>query len=410
MSEPSQSTKEWQKGKVNEVLGGTSKKANITGVIRERTQLLPQDEEEEKKVLRTIKIHVASENYTVMEDGVVTSPNGTDLNIVNKKSGVGFIIRNNGDIMIQSGGGEGGKYCGGRFLINTKGGQLVKSGPIVQEITSQGKSAVEGEGGENDKDQTGSSKIVWGNDTEEIHGNKHIRGRQITIDAGDVLTLMAKESIILQAGPEGGGEIQLKAGLVKTTADIIESNSSKEDIVTKERTLTQFDPRGSDNFISVGHRNVRCLGDLNVDVGGIISTKIMGGTPWPPLVKGTKRKSSLNVSVIKGNISMMTNIGSMLMSAGAGAACLIPPKPGAFTVTAKTSIKQEAKTAFTAKALGSEFSMGGGDATDPTSGAAIGGEIELSAAMKLTLKALQGASLTSGNGPLVITGTPIYLN
>ena len=54
--------------------------------------------------------------------------------------------------------------------------------------------------------------------------------------------------------------------------------------------------------------------------------------------------------------------------------------------------------------------MGGGDATDPTSGAAIGGEIELSAAMKLTLKALQGASLTSGNGPLVITGTPIYLN
>ena len=408
MSEPSAATKAIDNQFAKDV-SKTATKANITGVLRDRTPLLPPDEEEEKKVLRTIKIHVASENYTVMEDGVVTSPNGTDLNIVNKKSGVGFIIRNNGDIMIQSGGGEGGKYCGGRFLINTKGGQLVKSGPIVQEITSQGKSAVEGEGGENDKDQTGSSKIVWGNDKEEIHGNKHIRGRQITIDAGDVLTLMAKESIILQAGPEGGGEIQLKAGLVKTTADIIESNSSKEDIKTKERTLTQYDFRASDNLISAGHRKVKCYGDLDLEVDGIVNAKIMGGIPFPPLVK-TRRKSSLNVHVVKGNLSMMTNIGSILMSAGQGAACLIPPMPGAFTISAKTSIKQEAKTGFTAKALGSEFSMGGGDATDPTSGAAIGGEIELSAAMKLTLKSLQGASLTSGNGPLVITGTPIYLN
>ncbi len=397
-------TKSFDEGLKKEI-SPTTKNAGI----ERRTPLLPQDEEEEKKVQRTIKIHVASDNYTVMEDGVLTSTNGTDLNIVNKKSGVGFIIRNNGDIMIQSGGGEGGKYCGGRFLINTKGGQLIKSGPVVQEITSQGKSSVEGEGTENDQDQTGSAKIVWGNDKEEIHGNKHIRGRQITIDAGDVLTLMAKESIILQAGPEGGGEIQLKAGLVKTTADIIESNSSKEDIVTKERTLTQFDFKASDNLISAGHRKVKCWGDLDLEVDGIVNAKIMGGLPFPPLVK-TRRKSSLNVHVVKGNLSMMTNIGSILMSAGQGAACLIPPTPGSFTVSAKTSIKQEAKTAFTAKALGSEFSMGGGDATDPTSGAAIGGEIELSAAMKLTLKALQGASLTSGNGPLVITGTPIYLN
>ena len=153
----------------DEGLKKTIYKGSRNAEIERRTPLLPQDEEEKKEILRTIKIHVASENYTVMEDGVVTSPNGTDLNIVNKKSGVGFIIRNNGDIMIQSGGGEGGKYCGGRFLINTKGGQLIKSGPIVQEIVSDGKSAVEGEGGEKDQDQTGSSKIVWGNDKEEIH-------------------------------------------------------------------------------------------------------------------------------------------------------------------------------------------------------------------------------------------------
>ena len=56
MSEPSQSTKEWQKGKVNEVLGSSTPKAGITGILRKRTQLLPQDEEEEKKVQRTIKI------------------------------------------------------------------------------------------------------------------------------------------------------------------------------------------------------------------------------------------------------------------------------------------------------------------------------------------------------------------
>ena len=161
MSEPSAATKAIDNQFAKDV-SKTATKANITGVLRDRTPLLPPDEEEEKKVLRTIKIHVASENYTVMEDGVVTSPNGTDLNIVNKKSGVGFIIRNNGDIMIQSGGGEGGKYGGGRFLINTKGGQLVKSGPIVQEITSQGKSAVEGEGGENDKEYSFYEKCdIW---------------------------------------------------------------------------------------------------------------------------------------------------------------------------------------------------------------------------------------------------------
>ncbi len=408
MSEPSSSTKAFD-NQLTKKVSSTSKKANITGVLRDRTPLLPPDEEEEKKIQRTIKIHVNSEDYTIMEDGVLTSTNGNDLNIVNKKTGIGFVIRNNGDIMVQSGGGEGGKYCGGRFLINTKGGQLVKSGPVVQEITSQGKSAVEGEGGEDDTDQIGSAKTVWGNDTEEIHGNKHIRGRQITIDAGDVLTLMAKEKIVLQAGPEGGGEIVMNAGLLKTTADIIETRSQKEDIVTKERTLTQYDFKASDNLISAGHRKVRCFGDLDLEVDGIVNAKIKGGLPFPPLVK-TRRKSSLNVHVVKGNLSMMTNIGSILMSAGQGAACLIPPTPGAFTISAKTSIKQEAKTAFTAKALGSEFSMGGGDATDPTSGAAIGGEIELSAAMKLTLKSLQGATLTSGNGPLVITGTPIYLN
>ncbi len=408
MSEPSASTKAFD-NQLTKKVSSTSKKANITGVLRDRTPLLPPDEEEEKKIQRTIKIHVNSEDYTIMEDGVLTSTNGNDLNIVNKKTGIGFVIRNNGDIMVQSGGGEGGKYCGGRFLINTKGGQLVKSGPVVQEITSQGKSAVEGEGGEDDTDQIGSAKTVWGNDTEEIHGNKHIRGRQITIDAGDVLTLMAKEKIVLQAGPEGGGEIVMNAGLLKTTADIIETRSQKEDIVTKERTLTQYDFKASDNLISAGHRKVRCFGDLDLEVDGIVNAKIKGGLPFPPLVK-TRRKSSLNVHVVKGNLSMMTNIGSILMSAGQGAACLIPPTPGSFTVSAKTSIKQEAKTAFTAKALGSEFSMGGGDATDPTSGAAIGGEIELSAAMKLTLKSLQGATLTSGNGPLVITGTPIYLN
>ena len=103
MSEPSAETKTFDEGLKKQIYSGSR-----NAEIERRTALLPPDEEEEKKLLRTIKIHVASENYTVMEDGVLTSPNGTDLNIVNKKSGVGFIIRNNGDIMIQSGGGEGG--------------------------------------------------------------------------------------------------------------------------------------------------------------------------------------------------------------------------------------------------------------------------------------------------------------
>ena len=397
--------------KIKENLVGTTPSVSKEIAAKRNQKPYPVDEKEEKKIYRQIKVHMASQHWTIMEDGVVTSPYGTDLNIVGKTSGIGVTIRNNGDIMFTAGNQSGGKACGGRILINSKGGQLIKSGPSIQEYVSQGKSSVEGEGGEkDDTDQVALSQISYGNNIEEIHGEKHIKGRQITIDAGDVLTLMAKEKVVIQAGPNGGGEIVLNAAQVKTRAELIDSDSLREHITTKERTLIQYDPRGSDNFISSGHRNIKCLGDLSADVGGIISAKILGGDPWPPLVKGVKRKSSLNVSVVKGNISMMTNIGSMLMSAGAGAACLIPPKPGAFTVSAKTSINQEAKTGFTAKALGSEFSMGGGDATDPTSGAAIGGEVELSAAMKLTLKSLQGASLTSGNGPLVITGTPIYLN
>ena len=326
---------------------GTTPRANI---VRNQKPFEPtkKNEEEDVEVSRTIKVHMASKSWTVMEDGSLNSPNGTDLNIVSKLTGIGIIVRNNGDIIFTTGSQAGGKVCGGRILINAKGGQLIKSGPSIQEYVSNEKSAVEGEGESDDKDQIAVSQISYGNNIEETHGEKHIRGRQITIDAGDVLTLMAKEKIVLQAGPEGGGEIVMNAGSLKTTADLIKTVSSKQETITKEDTLTHFDPRGSHNIVTAGHLNIKCLGDFDLKANGVGRMNFKGLANGALLVKDS-RLSAFNIEAGRGNISTTATTGNIIFTTGVGD---FPTLSGLGSVitNAQKDINQTALVNYSAKA------------------------------------------------------------
>jgi len=379
---------------VKNAVGQQTPRANV---VREETPLLPLDEKEDKEIFRQIKVHVASKNWSIMEDGNLKSPYGTDLNIVGKTSGISLIMRSNGDIMLQGGSQAGGKLCGGRILINAKGGQLIKSGPSIQEYVSNGKSSVEGEGAEDDKEQIAQSVIAYGDVVEEVHGNKHVRGRQITIDAGDVLTLMAKEKIVLQAGPSGGGEIVMNAGKITQVTDISDRLIRSQDMtVASEKTTMQFDPRATDNLITPGHLNIKTLGDLSVQAGGVARVKVLGLANGLMLVKDS-RLSALNIHCVRGNLSMLTNIGSVMVSAGNGPEWPTIDGVGSFTVKAKTNIKQEALLNYEAKATAGKMDLEAlGAATLKATGA-------------LMLEGTASATVTSG-GIVTVVGTFIKLN
>ena len=384
--------------KVSQSITGGTPKANITGELRSRTPLLPvnEDEEEDLDIKRTIKIHINSESYTIMEDGVVGSPNGNDLNVVNKKTGIGIILRSNGDILFQSGGKVNGQACGGRILINSRGGQLVKTGPTVAEYTSDGKGPHEKGSKElQDIKQLAKSELYWGKVVHEGHGDYRIRARSITLDAQDVLTLIGKEKILLQAGPSGGGKIVMKAGSVETEADISDRWIKSQDMtVAKEKTTMQYDPKGSDNLISAGHQNIKALGDQSISIAGVARLKVLGGTSVP-LVKDS-RLSAYNIHCVRGNLSMLTNIGSVMTSAGNGPSWPSIDGVGSVTVKAKTNIKQEALVNYEAKALAKMDLEAVGAATLKATGA-------------VTVEGTASAMVKSG-GVVTVQGTLIKLN
>tara|TARA_B100001996_G_scaffold353204_1_gene314400 strand:+ start:2670 stop:3845 length:1176 start_codon:yes stop_codon:yes gene_type:complete len=380
---------------VDDITGGAPK-ARITGVLRDRTPPEPKDEENNVDIKRTIKVHINSESYTIMEDGSVDSPNGNDLNIVNKKTGIGVIFRSNGDILFMSGGKVNGQACGGRILVNARGGQLIKTGPSIAEFTSDGKGPQEKGSTElQDIGQLAKSELHWGKVVNETHGDYRIRARSITLDAQDVLTLIGKEKIVLQAGPNGGGKIVMKAGSVETETNISDRWVKSQDMtVASERTTMQYDPRGTDNLISAGHRNIKTFGDLSVQSGGVARLKVLG-LGSVPLVKDS-RLSALNVHCVRGNLSMMTNIGSIMSSAGGGGSWPSINGVGSYTVKAKTNIKQEALINYEAKATGKMDLEAVGAATLKATGA-------------VTVEGVASATVKSA-GIVTVRGTFIKLN
>ena len=299
------------------------------------------------EVKRTISYLVNGESYAIVVDGVV---NQESLDIISKLTGAVVRIDEQGNISIQTGTpGQNGKYCGGKFQVNARGGTIQKLGGSAYEYTGLATGAAEvGKNSSSsttenaDKDVTALSVLCFGDNTEETHGHRYIRGRNITIDAGDVLTLLAKEKIILQAGPTGGGEIAMRCGKRTLETDINDEWIKSQNIrVTSEETNMTYDPRGSQNLITTGHFNNRVLGDYVVNAVGV-GRMIFGGVSLAAPLVTDMRTSAFDVSCALGNLSMITHVGSQLYSAGVKKWPDMGGLVGGVSSKAVTTIKQEA--------------------------------------------------------------------
>ena len=138
--------------------------------------------------------------YTVLVNGeritLYTDKWGASLQ--DKLEGHGIHIQRNGDIALLSGKGGKGKACGGRMLVNTAGGQLIKSGTTVASYTASKNNAAEGEGsGNNDDESTAYSGMYWGAKTEEVKGTYTVNAQHIELVA-DTISLKGESKIIIE--------------------------------------------------------------------------------------------------------------------------------------------------------------------------------------------------------------------
>lgn len=256
------------------------------------------DETQDTEVTREITVLVNGKRYAILDDG--------DLEIRNKLNGMGISIQQNGDIMMLSGSGDNGKACGGRFIINAKGGQLAKyQGPVITEASANPASSENGDGSDtsetSSKDKIACSNLYYGDAITECHGELRIKATKIVIEAADVLSLIGKSKVLIQAGPNGGGSIQFNAGKITTNADSVENQiTGQKTEISSESTDIQFDPRSSKNIMSTGHINWKILGDYQQTVSGVSNLVSVGGVVVPPLVED--RTTGFSVTTLSGGL------------------------------------------------------------------------------------------------------------
>ena len=232
--------------------------------------------------------------YTVLVNGerIILYTDTWGASLQDKLEGHGIHIQKNGDIAVLTGKGGKGNACGGRLLVNTAKGQLVKSGPIVTEVVASKVDPGEGGGpADNGKSAEAISVVAYGDSTEEVVGaEKTIKAEHITLDA-DTITLRAGSKILVDA-PEWVEVIGMKKSIVDSSDEF---TTQKVTEVKEETTLT-FDPRGSKNIVTRGHLNHRILGDYALKVEGYMDLQVMGGIPiGEPLIK--LRSSALNFGI-----------------------------------------------------------------------------------------------------------------
>ena len=132
--------------------------------------------------------------YTVLVNGerIILYTDTWGASLQDKLEGHGIHIQKNGDVAILTGKGGKGNACGGRLLVNTAKGQLVKSGPIVQEVVASKVDPGEGEGSsDNGKSAEAISVVAYGDSTEEVVGaEKTIKAEHITLDADTITCLL----------------------------------------------------------------------------------------------------------------------------------------------------------------------------------------------------------------------------
>jgi len=290
------------------------------------------DEEEstftsgEHKVVTLVNNH----NYKIFDDA-------GNLEIRNKTEGFGIHIGKNGDIFLLSGSAPNGQL-GGRVCINAQKGQIVKSGPIITECSSDPQNQVQGEGSTTTsgagKNEIARSDVNYGNWWTETHGELRLKATNIVIDATDTLTLMGG-TVNIQAGPNGGGDMQITAGNLTETIATRQGKYSSS-VTTEgaaETTDIKIDPRASVNFVTSGHMNVKALGDFKLNALGVGNVSL-GGNVAPiggvPLVKN--RTAGLAIGVKIGNLALSTKAGGVAISA---AALFDKVTPGAVSLKGK---------------------------------------------------------------------------
>lgn len=335
------------------------------------------DEKQDLEVTRKITVHMNGESHAIVcENGECTW--------ADKKGIAGITLSNNGDVIMLSGKGGNGNACGGRMLINAKGGQLAKyEGPIITEASASTTSATEGEGSSTSTTSaTGKlacSNLYYGDAVTECHGEIRIRGTKVVIEAADVLSLIGKTKVLIQAGPSGGGEIQLNAGKIKQTCDTsVEEVLGQKSTIVSEKTDLQFDPRASVNIISPGHVNWQILGDYQQNVGGVSKTEVAGAVLPTPLV--VDRVFSFSVDAMLGNMSFKSDVGNITQTATAGA------------------LTQYAGLALTSTA-GTKVNIAAGEGVDVTS--TLG---------DVSVEAVAGGVSLKATTDVTIQGAFIYLN
>ena len=320
--------------------------------------------------------------YTVLVNGeritLYTDKWGASLQ--DKLEGHGIHIQRNGDIALLSGKGGKGKACGGRMLVNTAGGQLIKSGNTVAEYTASKNNASNGEGSSNNgDDSTAYSGMYWGDKTEEIKGTHTINAQHIELVA-DTISLKADSKIIIET-PELIQNIDSSETKIVTENKEVDSSNTE----VKEETTSTFDPRGSKNIVTTGHLNHRILGDYALNVDGYMDLQVMGGVPiGKPLVENRSAALTIGVNGLKNG--------------------------GKFFVFAKGTVD-----------LASGLGAGGGDLTFSTLGkfeTSSTKETKIEATTDITVEATKGITMEAktdnitidAKKDVVIEGAKIYLN
>ena len=328
--------------------------------------------------------------YTVLVNGerIILYTDTWGASLQDKLEGHGIHIQKNGDVALLTGKGGKGNACGGRLLVNTAKGQLVKSGPIVQEVVASKVDPGEGEGSStNTETATAISTIAYGDSTEEVVGaEKTIKAEHITLDA-DTITLKAGTKLFVDA-PEWVEVIGMKKSIVDSSDEIVSQKLSE----VKEETTLTFDPRGSKNVVSRGHINHRILGDYAITVDGYMDLQVMGGIPiGEPLIKN--RSSALNFGINgekNGGKFFVFTKGTFDLASGISTGDLFLSTLGKFETSSTKETKIEATT-----------------------------EVKLDATTKVDIKGKTGVDIeaTTGDvnveakaGDFNVKGIKIYLN
>ena len=239
----------------------------------------------------------------------------------NKVQGHGFHVSNNGDMYAICGSKRQG---GGFYNLVSRGGQLVKTGPVVVERSKSRTHPSK------DKEFCYSETNI-GDWTNETKGHINISGLTTTISAQDSLVLKVGESsIVLTAG-----DVKINSPGYKLTTDLMyETVFGRRQIISSEDVKYQYDPRASNNIVSAGHIRYGIGGDLDLDIGANARMYVWNLPPIGIGIPGINRAFSLDAKFL-GNVSVNAILGAIDMktltafNVDAGGASLI--KTGGLT-------------------------------------------------------------------------------